>query len=36
MTTPQSPEKRHSQIPALQVLMNLGYTLLTPKEALIY
>jgi len=34
--TPQSTEKHLSQIPALQVLMNLGYTLLTPKEALIY
>ena len=32
----QSPEKLYSQIPALQVLMNLGYTLLTPQEALIY
>jgi type I restriction enzyme R subunit len=33
-TTPSLTEDRISQVPALQVLQNLGYTYLTPQEAL--
>ncbi|UUX93810.1 type I restriction endonuclease subunit R [Methanoplanus endosymbiosus] len=34
MTPPPITEKLQSQIPALQLLINLGYTYLTPEEAL--
>lgn len=36
METPSFKEDHISQIPALQVLQNLGYTYLTPDEALTY
>lgn len=36
METPSYKEDHISQIPALQVLQNLGYTYLTPDEALAY
>ena len=36
METPSFKEDHISQIPALQVLQNLGYTYLTPDEALAY
>lgn len=36
METPSFKEDHISQIPALQVLQNLGYTYLTPAEALAY
>lgn len=35
MTTPSFREDAASQIPALQLLMKLGYTYLTPEEALV-
>ena len=33
MDTPSFKEDHISQIPALQMLQNLGYTYLTPEEA---
>jgi len=34
METPSFKEDHISQIPALQILMKLGYTYLSPEEAL--
>jgi type I restriction enzyme R subunit len=36
METPSFKEDDISQIPALQVLQNLGYTYLTPEEAMAF
>jgi type I restriction enzyme R subunit len=36
METPSFKEDHISQVPALQVLQNLGYTYLTPEEAMAF